>query len=141
MPEPRELVDARQCLARAEADYRSPDALAPLIEGLELLDEVIAGGSEPDARTARNLASTYASRIYGRIKNLVETDRAVPEPELEHLFRLVLAFDQVAEELPSSAETLKVAVVRQLIDRYYEGHPAEKKQQALLELEQLSGRR
>jgi len=140
MPEPRELADARQCLARAEAEYRSPDALAPLAEGLALLDDVIAAGSAQHAKTARNLASTYASRIFGWIKTLIETDRAVPEPELEHFFKMVLAFDQVAGELPKSAEALKIGVVRQLIDRYYEGHPAEKKQQALRELEQLSGR-
>jgi len=30
--------------------------------------------------------------------------------------------------------------VRRLIDRYYEGHPAERKQQALEELAQITGR-
>jgi hypothetical protein len=140
MPEPRELSNARQCLARAEAEYRSEDGLTRLTEGLALLDEVIAGESAQHARTARNLASTYAARIYGRIKSLVETDRALPEPELEHFFKLVLAFDQVGGELPKSAKALKIGVVRQLIERYYEGHPAERKQQALRELEQLSGR-
>ena len=48
----------------------------------------------------------------------------------------MLAFDQVGVELPQSAQVLKIEVVRLLIDRYYEGHPAERKQQALEELAQ-----
>jgi hypothetical protein len=64
----------------------------------------------------------------------------VPEPALEHFFKVVLAFDQVSAELPASAKALKIAVVRQLIDRYYEGHPPEKKREALRELEQLARR-
>ncbi len=140
MREPRELTAARRCLAEAEAGYRSADGLASLTDGLALLDDVIATGSAAQATTARNLASTYAARIYGRINALVARDSQLPEPELEHFFKVVLAFDQVGTELPASAKALKIAVVRLLIDRYYEGHPAEKKRQALQELEQLAGR-
>jgi hypothetical protein len=55
----------------------------------------------------------------------------VPEPELEHFFKVVLAFDTVSAALPPASNTLKVAVVRQLIERYYEGHPPDQKRQAL----------
>lgn len=64
----------------------------------------------------------------------------MPEPELEHFFKVVLAFDTVSAALPPASNTLKVAVVRQLIERYYEGHPPDQKRQALEALEQLSGK-
>ena len=43
---------------------------------------------------AQNIAKAYAMRIYRSIDALLEADRAVPEPQLEHLFKVVLAFDQ-----------------------------------------------
>ena len=140
MPEPRELTAARRCLAEAEAKYRAADGLVRLGEGLALLDDLIGAGSAAEVKTARNLASSYAARIYARIHDLVRQDTQVPEPELEHFFKIVLAFDRVDVELPQAARDLKIEVVRQLIDRYYEGHPAERKRQALEELDQLARR-
>jgi hypothetical protein len=137
MREPQELVDARQCLARAEAELRCKEALTHLADGLALLDDVIGAGSPDHARTAKNLARTYATKIYNRIEQLVETDRGLPEPELEHFFKLVLAFDTARVELPQTAQALKIGVVRRLIHRYYEGHPPEAKERALRELERL----
>jgi len=139
MPEPRELTKARRCLARAEADLRSAEGLGQLVDGLELLDEVIGSGTAA-ASTARNLAASYAARIYARVGEAVAGDAQLPEPELEHFFKVVLAFDQVGAALPDPAQELKIAVVRRLIDRYYEGHPPEKKQRALAELAQLTRR-
>jgi hypothetical protein len=53
----------------------------------------------------------------------------------------VLAFDQMSASLPSKAAELKVAVVRALIERYYEGHPPERKRAALAELANLGRER
>jgi hypothetical protein len=139
MAEPRELADARRRLAAADAQYRTQHGLAQLVEGLALLDDLIAEGKAPHAQTATNVATTYASRIYERIRKKVEQDAGVPEPELEHFFKVVLAFDTVGSVLPPASKALKVAVVRQLIERYYEGHPPEHKRQALESLAQLSG--
>ncbi|HUL81990.1 MAG TPA: hypothetical protein VL131_07605 [Gammaproteobacteria bacterium] len=140
MPEPKELSKARRCLARAEGELRSVDGLRELADGLALLEEVIETGTTTAASTARNLATTYAARIYGRVGDAVATDVQLPEPELEHFFKVVLAFDQIGVELPQSAQDLKIAVVRRLIDRYYEGHPPERKQRALAELAQVARR-
>jgi hypothetical protein len=140
MPEPKELTSARRCLAKAEADLSSADGLTQLVEGLAFLEDTIGAGPATAAKTARNLATSYASRIYGRIHALLGADRQLPEPLLEHFFKVVLAFDQIGVELPRSARELKVEVVRRLIDLYYEGHPPEKKQQALEELAQITGR-
>ena len=52
----------------------------------------------------------------------------------------MLAFDSVGVELPPEAQGVKIEVVRRLIDRYYEGHPPERKQQAYEELAQITGR-
>jgi hypothetical protein len=140
MPEPKDLTSARRCLAKAEADLTSEEGLTQLVEGLAFLEDVIASGTATAVKTARNLATSYAARVYGRIDAVVSTDVHLPEPDLEHYFKVVLAFDQVGVELPRSAQDLKIAVVRRLIDRYYEGHPPERKQQALEELAQITGR-
>jgi hypothetical protein len=140
MPESKELTSARRCLAKAEASLATEGGLNDLVEGLALLDDVIAAGVPQAAQTARNLAMSYAARVYERIDALVTQDPQLPEPLLEHCFKVVLAFDHVDVDLPQAALDLKVAVVRRLIDRYYEGHPPEKKQRALEELAQIAGR-
>jgi hypothetical protein len=61
----------------------------------------------------------------------------VPEPELEHCFKVVLAFDQVSDALPPASAELKIEVVKALIERYYEGHPPERKRAALEQLAAL----
>ena len=139
MPEPRELAAARRHLARAEAELDSADGLAWLVEGLSLLDGLIAGRDEVTARTAANLAASYAGRIYARIGAAVTKDPQMPEPKLEHYFKVVLALDQVGEALPATAAELKLAVARALIDRYYEGHSPGQKRRALEQLAQLKG--
>jgi hypothetical protein len=131
---------ARRCLARAEGALRSDDGLKDLVEGLAALEDVIGTGTATAATTARNLAITYAARIYASVGDALATDEQLPEPELEHFFKVVLAFDQVGVELPPSAQDLKIAVVRRLIDRYYEGHPPERKERALAELAQVARR-
>ena len=140
MPEPRDLAKARQCLKRAEADWRSAEGLSQLVDGLGLLEDVISGRDATAAATARNVAATYAARIYERVRDLVSADAHLPEPDLEHFFKFVLAFDSINVDLPPHATELKIEVVRRLIDRYYEGHPPERKEQALRDLAYITGR-
>lgn len=137
MTESRDLAAARRRLAAGEALYESADGVAAMDEGLALLEDVVELGSTSDARTARNLAATYAARLYERVAATLAADRAVPEPALEHLFKLVLVFDRFAAALPANARALKVDVVRRLIDRYCEGHPPEKKRAMLAQLDAL----
>jgi len=139
MPEPRELAAARRHLAFAEAELDSAEGLARLAEGMGLLDDVIVGRDPAAARTAGNLAASYAARIYARIGAAVAKDPQLPEPKLEHYFKVVLALDQVSEALPAAAAELKLAVARALIDRYYEGHSPEQKRRALEQLAALKG--
>ncbi|RPI63550.1 MAG: hypothetical protein EHM50_02120 [Lysobacterales bacterium] len=137
MPESRELAAARLCLAEAEADWASADGLTRLTDGLERLADVIAAGTNAETRTARNLAASYAGRFYARVGERLERDAQVPEPELEHYFKVVLTFDQVQQALPPAAADLKIRVVEVLIERYYEGHPPERKRAALEQLKAL----
>jgi len=132
--ESAELCAAREHLAKAEAAYRTADGLFHLEEGLMLLDDLATGGAAHDRTVARNVAATYADRIYGSIARLLEADRAVPEPLLEHLFKVLLAFDHGDFVLPANANVVKVSVARRLIDRYYEGHDAATRQQAVEQL-------
>lgn len=136
MIEPARLVTAREHLSRAESAFRSANGLARLEEGLVLLEEVMLDGAAEHRAVAANLLSTYVNRICESIRRLVESDPALPEPELEHLFKVLLAFDATSLELPAYVRSLKIDVARRLIDFYYEGHSAEEKQKAL---EQLTG--
>lgn len=136
MREPAQLVSARQHLSLAESQFRSADGLAHLEEGLALLEEVMLDSAAGHRAIAGNLLATYSGRICDAIRKLVERDRGLPEPELEHLFKLLLAFDAASLELPEYVWSLKIDVARRLIEFYYEGHSAEEKQKAL---EQLTG--
>jgi hypothetical protein len=138
MTEPRELVAAREHLARGEASYRSAAGLAELEQGIGLLDDVMSGKDARDRAIAENIAKTYSTRIYRSIGTLLEADRAVPEPQLEHLFKVVLAFDQSEIELPDNARAVKIEIARRLIDRYYEGHSPERKREAVEQLMKIS---
>lgn len=140
MAESRELAAARVSLAEAETLFGSADGLARLTDGLgRLADLMEMGGAE--ARVAKNLAASYAGRFYGRVRATLERDAQVPEPDLERYFKLVLAFDQVRDALPAAAAELKIRVVEALVERYYEGHPPERKRAALEQLAALGGKR
>ena len=129
--ESSKLNAARSHLAQAEAAFGSADGLFHLDEGLALLDELSEGDDAAQRSVAQTVAATYATRMFGRIRDAIATDRAVPQPSLEHYFKLMLAFDQGEFELPAAARALKIAVVRRLIDLAYEGHPAAAKRKAL----------
>jgi len=106
MPESGELKAARRFLAEAEAQWASADGLARLTEGLGYPDELIDTGVAAEAQTARNLVTTYAGRAYARVRALLERDTQMPEPELEHYFKVVLVFDPVSAVLPPAAAEL-----------------------------------
>jgi hypothetical protein len=131
MAELPQLAAARQHLSCVESDIRSEQGLVHLAEGLALLEEV-ALDDEPKHRTvALNLLSTYSARICGTIRNLVAADPGPSEPELEHWFKLLLAFDASELDLPEYVRELKIDVVRRRIDFRYEGYPPEEKRKAL----------
>jgi hypothetical protein len=138
MTESRELQAAREHLARGEASYRSAAGLAELEQGIALLDDVMSGKDASHRTIAGNIAKTYTTRIYRSISALLDSDRAVPEPQLEHLFKVVLAFDQSEIELPDNARAVKIEIARRLIDRYYEGHSPERKREAVEQLMKIS---
>jgi hypothetical protein len=138
MAEREQLQSARKHLAAAEAAFRSADGLADLEEGLLLLAEVMAGGAPSERTIAQNLASTYTNKFYGIVRRLLDTDRGIPEPELEHFFTVILALDHAGVDLPQDARTIKIAIARTLVDRYFEGYSPAAKQQALERLTAIS---
>jgi hypothetical protein len=138
MSESRELQKARVHLARAETQFSTASGYAELEQGLGLLAELIEAGTK-ESVVANNLAASYATKIFTRVDATLAKDRAVPQPLLEHFFKLMLAFDQGEFVLPESAGELKIKVVRHLIDLAYEGHPAEAKRKALEQLRQITG--
>jgi hypothetical protein len=136
--ESRELLAAREHLARGEASYGSTAGLAELEQGLGLLDDIMSAKNAGQRTIAQNIAKTYATRIYRSIGTLLQSDRAVPEPQLEHLFKVVLAFDQSDIELPPKAREVKVEIARRLIDHYYEGYSPEQKRKAVEQLTKIA---
>jgi hypothetical protein len=139
MRESPKLVAARERLSRAEAQYRTKEGLLHLGEGLALLEEVMAGEPGADQDLARNLASAYSGRIHRAIRKQIDEDPALPEPELEHLFQVILALDQCSVELPVEAGATKAKLARHLIELYYEGHSPEAKRAALEQLAAVTG--
>lgn len=140
MIEPQALTDARRRLSRAESALFAKDAVFEFEEGLALLQELAEAGAPQVRVLARNIAKTYASKLYAAIRSLLASDRNVPEPKLEHLLRLVLVFDAAEAELPNDARSVKIALGRALLDRYLEGHAAEEKRVALEELMKIAER-
>ncbi len=139
MVESPQLRSAREHLARAEANYRSDDGLFHLEEGLALLEDIIAGPDAGASRIAANVLATYAGKIYAVADRAVATDPNLPEPELEHLFKLILAFDPYSFELPLEARKTKFALASRLVDRYLEGHSPEEKRAASERLAGIAG--
>lgn len=139
MAEPEKLTAAREHLSRAESNYRSAEGLVHLEEGLALLEEVLLDGARGHRTIARNLLTTYSERICESVRKVVEGDRGLPGPDLEHLFKVLLAFDAAGSKLPDYVGSLKIAVVKRLIDLYYEGYPAEEKEKALHQLTGIAG--
>lgn len=133
MIEPKELIAARSHLARAEQSLRNADGIVHLEEGLALLQDV-ARREDSHAGVAWNLARTYTARIYGAVDELIQRDRHLPEPDLEHILRLILTIDEGGFEVPPNANELKVRIGQRLLERYLEGHETQEKQAALREL-------
>lgn len=126
------LRAARRALANAESECLKPTGLEQLEQGLALVDDVCA--SDAESSVAENLVASYTVSICTRIGELIAADPHLPEPALEHCFKLLLAFDHCRAGLPANARELKLEIVRRLIDRYYEGHSDAAKQRALEQL-------
>lgn len=139
--EPAELRAARERLSRGEAGYRSVAGLHHLVQGFAMLEEVMARNIAGQRALACNMASTYCAKIVASIQQLLERDPAVPEPELEHLFKVVLALDETDVDLPAEARAVKIEIARRLIDCYYEGYSPEQKQAAIEQLTAVSDRK
>jgi len=135
-----DLALAKDHLARAESTLVTEDGLHHLQEGLALLEAAIdtKGGTQSES-VARNLGQTYTNRIYEYIAREIENNRSLSEPELEHLFAVIRAFDEVCFDLPPHASRLKVDIVRRLIDLYYEGYTASEKEEVFKKLAEVSG--
>lgn len=138
MSEPAELVAARKHLSRAETMFRSPVGLQHLEEGIEGLERIATSANTDHHELATNLLATYTSRICRAVKSLVDGDPHLPEPELEHLFKVLLAFDAVEIPMPDYVRSLKVDVVKRLIDHYYEGHSSDEKNELMRRLANIA---
>ncbi|HEY7672609.1 MAG TPA: hypothetical protein VIC71_10360 [Gammaproteobacteria bacterium] len=136
---PIDLASARDHLAKAESMLMTEDGLHHLQEGLALLEAVLDGSPVKQTESvALNLGRTYTSRIYEYIRREVEKNRALAEPELEHVFAVIRAFDEASFDLPPESKGLKVTIVRRLIDLYYEGYTPGQKEEVFKKLAEIS---
>ncbi|MGH8193882.1 MAG: hypothetical protein ACREQ8_05690 [Woeseiaceae bacterium] len=103
------------------------------------MEEVALGGATGPQAIAANLLSTYSVRICESVKKLIKSHPGLPEPNLEHLFKVLLAFDSVELELPEYVRSLKIDIVKRLIDFRYEGYSTEEKQEVLQRLAGIAG--
>ena len=133
MNEPKELSVARAHLARAESRYAQPAALDEVQRALAVLEE-IEGENDTFRALGARIAFAYATRLCNHLTTLLRADAHVPEPQLEHFFKMLRAFDDTIIELPAEARELKIELAKRLIDRYLEGHSADRKAEALKQL-------
>jgi hypothetical protein len=131
---PDDLALARDHLAKAESTLLTEDGLHHLQEGLALLE---VSKSES---VARNLGRTYTTRIDEYIRREVEKNRSLSEPELEHLFAVIRAFDEASFDLPQDSKRTKVDIVRRLVDLYYEGYTPRQKEEVFRKLAEIAGK-
>lgn len=131
MIEPAALTTARKHLSRAEATLFSAGALPELEDGFALLQEIQEVGPLESRKLAQAIGKTYAAKVYRAIRALIAADRNAPEPQLEHMLKLILTLDAADVELPNDAYETKIALGRELLNRYLEGHAAEEKRAAL----------
>jgi hypothetical protein len=135
--EPQALTRARRRLSRAEARYLSVEGLADLEEALLLLEGCVVSREAHTRETAANLFRSYSQRLFARVAAALD-EPATPEPLLEHMFKLLLAFDQAGLELPPTARSTKVKLVERLIELYFEGGSAAERQEMLQRLARLA---
>jgi hypothetical protein len=137
--EPRDLIEARRRLARAEGELQTDEGLLELQEGLGLLEYV---ATNPAAGTHRqvayNLGKTYAIKIQERVARELQSGRNLPEPALRHAFEVLRSFDHTCFDVPP-ARALKIELVRRIIDILYEGYSPDEKQRAYEELTKIAG--
>lgn len=133
MNEPKQLSIARAHLARAEAQYSAPAALDDVDKALAALEEIRDRSDEISA-LGRRIAFTYANKLCAHLRQLLDNDPHVPEPQLEHFFKMLRAFDDSITESPATARDLKIELAKRLIDHYLEGHSAEARATALAQL-------
>lgn len=139
MDEPRDLIEARRRLARAETQLETEDGLLELQEGVGLLECVAADPAAGEHRQiARNLGKTYAAKVHERIRQQLESGQNLAEAALRQAFTVIRCFDDACFDVPPARE-LKIELVRRLIDIHYEGYPPAEKQRAYEELAQISG--
>jgi hypothetical protein len=137
VPESIRLRSARQHLVAAERQHESPEGLLQLEEGLALLDELCVDET-PERTVAQNVAAAYSAKIFARVQAALSNERTIPQPRLEHYFKLMLAFDTGDFDLPDEARDAKIAVARRLIDLLYEGYPPAVKQAAIARLGEIT---
>lgn len=137
MNEPKELSIARAHFAQAELHHTSPAALGHIEKALAALDD-IPHQDEANGALAQRIAIAYATKLCGRLQSLLNNDAHVPEPQLEHFFKMLRAFDDSIIELPAIARQLKIELAKRLIEFYLEGHPTQAKEQALRQLLNIS---
>lgn len=132
--EPAEIAQAREHLAFFEKRMMDSESIHHLSEGLLLLEDVVANNAAGASRElARNLGTTYASRICSKIEQLLE-DQASNEPQLEHVLKLLLEIDDSQFGNKERTSQITVETVHRLFEEYFRGYTAEEKQKVIKKL-------
>lgn len=133
--EPTEIVQAREHLASFEKRMMDSDNIHHLSEGLLLLEDVVEKNADGVSRDlARNLGTTYASRICSKIDQLLGEQASTTEPQLEHVLKLLLKIDDSQFGDKERTSRLKVETVRRLFEEYFRGYTTEEKQRFVKKL-------
>lgn len=133
--EPAEIVQAREHLASFEKRMMGSGAIHHLSEGLLLLEDVVENSADGVSRDlARNLGTTYASRICSKIDQILEAQASATEPRLEHGLKLLLEIEDSQFGDKERTSRLKMETVRKLFEQYFRGYTTEEKQRFVKKL-------
>lgn len=124
------LEQARAALAKFELDIGSKGADRYLVDGLDLLDEIVSESGSPST-IAKNLGETYAKKAMDYVERSL---RNATQPELEHLFQLLIELEVYQFGDKNELSKLKVQVFKSLVSSYFAGYSEEEKKAELQRL-------
>lgn len=93
--EPKELVEGRAALSKAEADLANAQMLNSFRRGIDLMAEVIFGEySEIHKNVANRLAATYRNKVITKVKLILSEADSYDLDSLEHWRNVMETFTE-----------------------------------------------
>ena len=91
--EPKQLLDARVALSKAERDLGNPENLTVFERGITLLAEVIIADVQVK-KVANSLAATYRKKAVSNVNKIIADADFLPDESFEHWTNVLKVFTE-----------------------------------------------